>query len=132
MSIKKIISDKRILAIMSAVTYIAHVFKSFMIPLQSKAPMITVLFPKMQKLLQELFSFLNENVFLEAKKLWLMVKIVAIDLSDSRNHAATCKLGSRYSNEVEGLNALEKKQVDELMRKVLTAVFISYQQSSSE
>ena len=125
LAIKKMISDKRLIAVMSAVTFIAQEFRSYIVPLQSKSPLITMLFPKMQKLVQSLLSmFMNENVSLlkNNNKLKSIARISELDFSDPNNHKVKCYLGAKYANEVSLLNPLERKQVDDLMRKILITV----------
>ena len=122
--IKKILTSKKLLAIMSAVINVAQEFKNFTLPMQSTEPMITVLFSKMQKLIQGLFlKFMKEDIILNStsKSLRPIAKIRNIDISDISNQTAKCSLGSRTEKHLANLDALERKHVDDLMKKFLVA-----------
>ena len=121
--IKKILTSKKLLSIMSAVINLAQEFKNFTLPIQSTEPMITVLFSKMQKLIQGLLlKFMKEDILNStSKSLRPVAKIRKIDLSDISNQTAKCSLGSRTEKHLATLDALERKQVDDLMKKFLVA-----------
>ena len=94
-AIKQMLNDKRLIPVISAVCFVAQEFKSFIVPMQSRSPLITILFPKIQALLQSVLAmFLKEKVFMKNNKLRLISKIRAIDLNDTDNHKVTCELGS--------------------------------------
>ena len=85
--------------------------------------MITVLFSKMQKLIQGLLlKFMKEDILNStSKSLRPVAKIRKIDLSDISNQTAKCSLGSRTEKHLATLDALERKHVDDLMKKFLVA-----------
>ena len=107
--IKKILTSKKLLAIMSAVINVAQEFKNFTPPMQSTEPMITVLFSEMQKLIQ-LLKFMKEVILNStSKSLRPVAKIRKIDLSDISNQTAKCSLGSRTEKHLANLDALQRK-----------------------
>ena len=120
--IKKLLTSKKLPVIMTAVIYVAQVFKAFTIPLQTTQPMITVLFPKMQKLLQGLLAIFMKDVVLTKKKNILPIqKIRKINLTDHSNQNAKCNLGSCAEKEMSKLDRLDQKQVDDMMKVFLAS-----------
>lgn len=82
---KNALNNWKLSAIVYSVIYIAHVLKNFTIPLQQSNPMVTVLFPRIQKLLKELlFKFLKEDSILAPSISFKYLEILwKLDLHDT-------------------------------------------------
>jgi len=82
--IKNALTNKMLPSIAYSVIFIAQDYKAFTVALQSKQPMITCLFTKMQKLLKELLSkFVDDGAYLKSnKQLKPISKLKALDLND--------------------------------------------------
>ncbi|XP_065665109.1 uncharacterized protein LOC136086719 [Hydra vulgaris] len=95
--IKKALNSKMLPAIAYSVIFIAHDLKGFTVALETKQPMITVLFPKMQNLLKSLLSkFVIDDVILQpSKRLKPISKLKTFDLNNAEIHKNKCELGKK-------------------------------------
>jgi hypothetical protein len=83
MRIKKALTDKKVPAILAAVVYIGNIFQNFIVPLQTKSPMIPVLWSKFKTLISSsLGCFISDSVCKKDGSLRTFTKLAKIKLDN--------------------------------------------------
>lgn len=86
--IKDYLNNKSLLPFMAFVVFICQDFRRFLVPLQTKAPMIHLLYPMQRKLIQSLLKkFIKPDVFMRANGTDIIPnkKIVELDIYEKGN-----------------------------------------------
>ena len=120
--IKKNLTSKTTLAYMSFVVYIAHDFKKFIVPFQTREPMIHMLHIKMLKMLQDiLLKFVDGKHVMNANKTALLpvATLLELDVRNNLIHKPVCDIGTKAKSLIHKIDAVEKREFERNANKVL-------------
>ena len=122
--LKSYLLNKDIPIVMAFLVYFAQDLKSFIKLFESSQPMIHLLFPRLMKLLRDVFGkFLKNDVFMtkaNGKNVMKSVNdLINIDCKKELNHTESSSIGTRAEALSKSLDQLENKRLKAKMKEAM-------------
>ena len=122
--ISNCLNDPSLPPLMAFVVYVAQDFKSYIVPLETNAPMIHVLHKMGVKLVHGLMSkFIDPKLIQdnEQHKTFTAQQLLEVDVTDKRNHLAKIQVGAKAASLLKNVEPLVKKNIVVLMTEFYEA-----------